>query len=262
MYYLYIDESGDPGRCLDESSNAISNSSMFFTLAGIVVNDIEKKRMESAVDRVIKKYFCGIALPQKFKLHYHSLRQKKPPYNMLSDYQRKCMADDVFEIIGSYDCTMLSVTINLRGYFQRHHRQANPKAYSLLLILDRFQRFLNEIGSKDGRVIYERFHKKERKKTEFTMKWLKLSINTWSDIRQRGGIVANVDVRNYVENGEPREHPILQVADFSAYGVWVANTTAGKSTNRWDQLTRMGKYYRFNEGAFEKGNITIGDCYT
>ena len=54
----------------------------------------------------------------------------------------------MFEIICNSPCTLLSVTIDLEAHFRRYrYLAAGPKAYAMLIMLERFQDFLTSKGS-------------------------------------------------------------------------------------------------------------------
>ena len=120
MYYLYIDESGDSGDYLDESNKVIEGSSKFFTLAGIIVDDTLKMNLDDEINSISDKYFSTILLPENFKIHYHPLRNKRYPYDKLSDNQRFQLANDMFELIKKSNCNLLSVTINLERHCRKY----------------------------------------------------------------------------------------------------------------------------------------------
>ena len=141
MYYLYIDESGDAGDYLNKNYKVIEGSSKFFTLAGVIVSDDEKDKLNNAVESIIDKYFNQTQLPEKFKLHYHPLRNRCRPYDKLSDEQRKQLADDVFDTIKESSCVLLSVTINLQRHCRKYGIPADPQAYAMLIMLEDFKIF-------------------------------------------------------------------------------------------------------------------------
>lgn len=247
MYQLYIDESGDLGDYLDERYQVIRGSSRFFTLAGIIVSDDEKKRLDDAVRLTIDRYFSGISLPHGFKLHYHPLRNKRDPYDQLSDTQRKTLADDVFDMIRKSNCALLSVTIDLKRHCNKYSIPADPQSYAILMMLERFQDFLEENGG-IGEAVYERFNKRARKRAERTMAGLRevLRFRHYKELSNISG---------HIRNGDPKTQPILQLADFFAYATWVRSTTDKKSEERWQSI--KGKYFRLDHGWYKAGNVEI-----
>ena len=166
---------------------------------------------------------------------------------MLSDVQRVQLADDMFGIIKGSDCRLLSVTINLERHCKRYVWPANPQAYAMLIMLERFQDFLEEWGA-DGRVVYERFNKRARKKAERTIKELR-EVLRFRHYKELSNIIGGV------ENGDPKMFPILQLADFFAYATWIKGTTGNASKDRWSSI--KGRYYRLDCGWYKEGNVEI-----
>ena len=247
MYYLYIDESGDAGDHLDKHNKVIEGSSKFFTLAGITVDDTLKTKLNDEINSISDRYFSKVTLPENFKIHYHPLRNKRPPYDKLSDIQRFQLANDMFELIKKSDCHLLSVTINLDRHCRKYGIPADPKAYTILILMERFQDFLEEHGG-EGRAIYEKFNKKARKKAERTIRGLKeiLRFRHYKELD---------NIRGHVENGDPKTSPILQLTDFFAYAVWIKRTTSDSANTRW--LSIKDKYYRLDYGWYKAGNVEI-----
>ncbi len=70
MYYLYIDESGDAGDHLDKHNKIIEGSSKFFTLAGIIVDNTLKAKLDDEINSTRDRYFSSIRLPENFKINY------------------------------------------------------------------------------------------------------------------------------------------------------------------------------------------------
>ena len=153
----------------------------------------------------------------------------------------------MFELIKKSDCRMLSVTINLERHCRKYGIPADPKAYAILIMMERFQDFLEEQGAQ-GRAIYEKFNKKSRKKAERTIRGLK-EVLRFRHYRELNNIRGNV------QNGDPKTSPILQLADFFAYAVWIKSTSAGASKDRW--LSVRHKYYRLDHGWYKAGNVEI-----
>ncbi len=247
MYYLYIDESGDPGNYLDKNEQKIKGSSRFFTLAGIIVNEEQKEKLNKIIKDIIGKYFKQIQLPNKFKLHYYPLRNAKQPYDKISYMHRNNLVNDVFDVIKGQECFLLSVTIDLMQHCKKYDMLVDPKSYAMLIMLERFQYFLEE-QEKEGIVIYERFNKKTRKKVERTIKKLQkmLRYQHYKELKS---------VRGHVKNGDPQKEPILQISDFFAYAVWGSHTGSRDVKNRIKSIQH--KYYNLNKGGHKSGNVII-----
>ncbi len=159
---MYVDESGDPGRPLDQDRNVIHGSSKLFTLAGIIVDGKEKDRIDTNVRDLALSFFSELVV-NTTKIHSHPLLRRAPPYDALSSLDRHHLEDGMFRIIQDSPCTLLSVTIDLVAHFDKYSFPINPKAYAMLIILERFQSSLEDKDTR-GIVKYERFNKIERKK--------------------------------------------------------------------------------------------------
>ena len=248
MYYLYIDESGDFNEYLDDTSQIINGRSKFFTLGGIIVDDDGKYYLEYYFKYILQKYFNGIKLPENFKLHYNALRQREYPFDQLEDKDRFELTNEVFnQIINTECCYLLSVTIDKEKHCKNYNRPANVLGYALLLILERFQYFLNEYGD-SGKAIYERYNSKMSKIVDRTHRWLR-SLSRFPN--------ANLEkIQSKIVNGNPKDHTILQYSDFFAYAPWIRSQTCYRLSEKYDRLKH--KYYNLDYPlSFKRGNYEI-----
>ena len=246
-YNLYIDESGGIGMYKDKKWQITNDRDKFFTLAGIIVNKDEQKSMEGKTNWVIDHYLNGKPLGKNFKLHYYDLMHKRSPYNQLSSYERRRLTDDVFKIIERWGCTLLSVTIDLEIHYGHYPHPFNPQAYAMILMQERFQSFLEEKNGV-GKVIYERFNKKMRKKMERLMVKHKdtLRVVHYKELS---------NIKGHIENGDPATQAILQLADFFAYVVQIKSISKLKKRDRWESLKH--KYFNLDGGGYKAGNVEI-----
>jgi len=247
MYYLYIDESGDPNDYLDPEGKVITGSSKFFTLGGIIVEENDRIHFENTYSTIMNRYFSNITLPTNFKLHYHPLRNKRPPYDQLQDQDRWRIPEDIFGAILSLNCNLLSVTIDLERHCQYYENPVNATAYALLLMLERFQYFVQENNS-TGIAIYERYNAKMRKRIELEQRWLQ-RIPTFPSPTDLP------DLDTTVRNGDPTKEIILQFADFFAYAPWIRQTTNHRATQKWNYI-RL-KYYNLRGSWLRTGFVEI-----
>ena len=247
MYYLYIDESGDPGGCLNSNNNVNDSSFKFLTLGGIIVNEETKKDFEIKTRDLIQKHFGNITLRENFKLHYHPLRQKKFPYDQIDDKDRWSISDSIFSWIKESDCNLLSVTINLKEHYKKYDHPINPVAYTLLVMLERFQYFLEE-NNDTGIAIYERYNAKMRKKTEMELKW----INTKPNFKLFSTFN---NIKGNVRNGDPKTEPILQMSDFFTYLPWLYFRTNREVKDRLDILE--DKFYNLHGNWKTRGFVLL-----
>lgn len=247
MYYFYIDESGDTGDFRDKKGTIIRGSSQYFTLGGIIVDDDLRIDFENKINKLVEETFYDIKLPRNFKLHYHPLRQNVYPYNLIPKKTRWSIPEQIFSWIKNSTCNLISVTIDLDKHCQKYKRPADPRAYALLLILERFQYFLKD---KDGRgiAIYEKFNAKLRKKTQFELKQLQSNTAFPNPVKIS---LSNLNVKN----GDPTKEPVLQIADFFAYLPWLKKTTNEQATTKFNTIVH--RYYNLNGKKFEKGLVEI-----
>ena len=54
-----------------------------------------------------------------------------------------------------------------------------------------------------------------------------------------------------IQNGDPLQEPILQLADFFAYATQIKYRTNGKKQRRWKSI--MKKYFNFDGSYYKKG---------
>lgn len=243
-YTLYIDESGDPGIYI-KNHPRYGSSSPFFTLAGILIAEDGVKKMEDDISAIRQKYFKLETLPPDFKLHYSRLIQNVYPYSILDGENRRRLADEMFQIIINTPCTLLSVTLDLNDHYQRYIYPADPKAYTLLIMLERFQNFLSDEQS-TGSAVYERFRHTERVRVQKTIEELSLRLSSKHHV-ELNNIVGDV------QDGDPVDQPILQLADFFAYAVQIKAVSESKKHSRW--LSVRSKYYKLDGGFYESGYV-------
>ena len=254
MYYLYIDESGDdsPPKLHELFYD---NTTRFFVVGGIIVDDAGKSRFEQSLDKIMAEYFSGISLPSNFKLHYEGLRNKrhpKFPYTLLTDAQKYEIVDKMFDAICSIDCRLVSVSINVTKHFYQYAQPASPRAYTLLALMERFQYFLQDIGAK-GEGIYEKYDRHLRHRVESVQGWL-VKIDKFPKP------VDFVNVSNRISSGEPSTHRVLQFTDFFVYTHYMKNFSKGAKADRWHSIKH--KYYNLDYfQQFKRGNYDIEYYY-
>lgn len=246
MYYFYIDESGVEGLVADPTKKNFDSD--WFTAGGIIVNDDAKQKFEHIQHTIIDDCFTskGIQLPPDFKLHYREMRQKVYPYDQLSDQERWGIANTIFDSINSIDCKLVSTTIHKPSHEANYEWSVNVRAYTLLLCLERFQYFLEDVNG-EGRAIYERFTNNLRRKMSGELYRLQ-AIPTFP-------YFTNLDkIKGKVRNGDPTREVILQFSDFFVYAPHIKLVTCHRKERRWQQI--KGKYYELN-GIWKKRGFVV-----
>lgn len=247
MFYLYIDESGDDGDYRPSQPQRKGGSSRFFTLGGIIVDNFNRERFLDVHQRIISKWFEGIQVPGNFVLHYYELREARPPFDNFSREERFAIANEVFNAIIKIDCALLSVTIDLDKHCKRYSKPVNVRAYALLIMLERFQYFLERHGH-NGEAIYEEFSSRLQKKAEIAQKWL-ATRPTFPTPTTRD------NVAKQVKHGDPLKEPMLQFADFFAYAPYIKCASNNKKTSRLDSVHH--KYFNISGAWFKRGLVEI-----
>lgn len=242
VYTLYIDESGDPGK-YKADNKIIPRSSKHFTLAGIIVQDRMIHSINVRIQNLIQKYFKSTPLNEK--LHCYPLAQNLSPYNQLPPGDGLRLMNGAFEIICDSPCWLLSATINLEKYFTKGYPYENSKAFAMLLMLERFQRFLG-LNNSAGNAIYESFGSGERRRIKRTVSALygPLHIQHYDDINQ---------ILSRMQDGDPIKEPILQLADFCAYAIFTKHESDCHKYDRWNSIKQ--KYFELDSGYYTSGNV-------
>lgn len=247
LHLLFIDDCGDDGdytvtkRRLDGKGG----SSKFFTLGGIIVD--EKNEMLFSVERsaIVEEFFNPP--PQNFKLHYEELRSKRSPYDQLGS-RVKDLADRVFFTIKKIDCNLISVTIDIEKHCRRYGVPINVRAYTLFLLLERFQYFLEDHGTQ-GRAIYEKYNSKLRHKIEKIHQW-------FIEYPNFPKITDFKNIQGIVREGDPLSEHVLQFADFFTYAPYKLCMSNGIQRCRFDEIKH--KYYNLDHMfPYKRGNYKI-----
>lgn len=251
MYTLYLDESGDEGDYDINNNNQKDGSSRYFTLGGIIVNDEVKSKFENKINEIKSKHFPHLEELHNFKLHYFELREGRYPFNSMDKSKRKKIADDVFRVIGDNEteCYLLSATIDLHKHCEQYKKgiPIKPRAYSLILIKERYQYFLEEKKSR-GKIIYEEYDNNLRKHVQYAYDYLnRTNFHFYSKLENIDGDVIN---------GNPLKEILLQFADFAVYPAYRKCKSCNTQTRRFDEISH--KYYNLNhEFKTRRGNLHV-----
>ena len=247
LYYFYIDESGVEGLVSDSKKKNLDSD--WFTTGGIIVHEKDIKKFEQVYDTIIKTCFIdkGIKLDSNFKLHYQELRQKVYPYNQITDLERYGIANTIFDFINSFDCSLISASINKVSHDAKYEWPVNVRAYTLLICLERFQFFLEEKNS-EGKAIYERLTNSLRRMITEELRQLQ-NIPNFSHLTKLDKI------KGKIINGDPTKEKILQFSDFFVYAPQIKQVTDQRSEERWNQI--KGKYYQLDSSWNRRGYVVI-----
>lgn len=200
----------------------------------MIVNEDGQRKFEEIHSNILTEYFTSrnIAIPKNFKLHYHVLRRRKPPYDKLSSVDCLAITDTVFSAICNIDCTLISVSINKRRHHEKYKNPVNVMVYVLLANMERFQFFLEDSNA-TGTAYYEEFTNRTRRKITHEIGAIH-SMTNFSDTLN--------NIRGKIKNGHPTSDVVLQFADFFVYAVNIKLATNHEKQDRWKQLEH--KYYK------------------
>ena len=229
MYTLYIDESGNDGPPDDDPHN------QWFTAGGIIVNDADVRRFDTAYEHIIAEHFTNndIALPAGFKLHYHDLRQNLKPYRSLPENDGFDVTNDIFDSIKNIDCYLVSSSADKRMCVGL----SNPfgaRTNTLFKCQERFQRFLEEHNAL-GSVVYERFSYQRRGKI----------LRDLQRLRNSSSVTVADRIRSWIMDGDPFTNRVLQFSDFFVYAPYAMRVSDCKRTRRFEEIKY--KYYNLDE---------------
>ena len=241
--YLYIDESGIPTNPLDEIGNQKPRTTRVFCLGGIIVDEEQKKFLESEHKRLLEDYFKGIELEPNFKLHYNPLRMGHTPYALIGRERSQKLEREIFCILKKSNAKLLSFTLDLFRHYQYYHTHpVNPLAFGLIIIFERLVSYMHSENRNDVNVIYEQFNKGLRELVYKEHLFLQ-------DTKFRTNLNLNKIIK-FIENGDPVKEPILQFADFWAYIPFL------KERSFLEVEDYSKQYYNFNARRND-GNVSI-----
>jgi hypothetical protein len=249
LYTLYLDESGDEGNFDTDQEEGKGGSSRYFTLGGIIVDDSIVPEFRKRMDEILLKYFPNIDYFDKFKLHYTDLRESRYPFDKMAGIKKKEIADEIFNTVNSIDCFLLSVTIDLYDHCKKysHRMPLKPRAFSLILIKERYQYFLKEKGSR-GRIIYEEYDCSLRKQVKFGYDYLnQIGFYFYTTLE---------NIEGDIIDGDPLEEVVLQFADFTVYPAYRFCKSHNRDRRRFDEISN--KYYNLNHRhKSRRGNLHV-----
>lgn len=204
MYFLYVDESGDPGY---------ESSCKHFVMLGTILHESKWKDLTAQIRVIKKKYFSGNV--DLIEMHYYNLRRAKPPFNKLTHGQRFKLAEEIFALIGSVELTLLAAVIHKEKHRLKYRFPGAPDLLAFELLAERFDMFLDRQQGKD---------KSEKGIVVFDTKtrWQDKKLRDLQDRFYRKGTSAR-QINNIIETifFVPSESSVIvQISDFCAYATF------------------------------------------
>ena len=240
MHFLYLDASGG-----DDWPPPIGSSpTKFYVLAGLAIQPEYWDNAYSEITKLIEKFFPNPNKRPK-ELHYSELVARKGVFGLLSELERKKLADEVFRITKSIKPTLFAVVIDKLKHYHKYSEPEPPKQLALRFIAPHFSKFLQR--RKDvGIMIYDTT---QARSDMFLRHFLEkarsvgIVLQTWEDpLRTQNQSDNVVESIFFLES---HLSPIIQLVDFCAYAVFCKY--------------ERGRNERFNEiySLFDRDDNTI-----
>ncbi|NTW29723.1 MAG: DUF3800 domain-containing protein [Candidatus Moranbacteria bacterium] len=140
MYVMYLDETGD------HSLVTIDPQYPIFCLAGCIF-DLEyyTSIASPGIDQVKRTHFGTDAVV----FHSYEIRKQKNAFNVLRDLaKRVSFYNDLDQIMGGLDYTIIASCIRKQSLANMYSDPNNPYSLSLIFLVERFQKFLEDRGAK------------------------------------------------------------------------------------------------------------------
>jgi len=242
MHLLYLDASGDPGW---PPPYGRSNNK-WYVLAGICLEEKTWDPVNEEFKQLVEKYFPDPST-KPGELKYSELHSGVPPYDQLSESERKQLADDIFELIIRWNPVLFATAINKKKHKERYGESAfSPVICSLRLIAPRFEKYLERIDGKGILVMDAEQSRREKKMRRLISEGRKYGIVLKSISNP---FLTNTRLPRIVEGimfVYSEDSPGIQLADFCSHATWL-HFEKSKS-DRFNQIEHLfdshqGKIY-------------------
>ncbi len=229
MQLLYLDASGG-----DDWPPPIGKSpTKFYVLTGLSITPESWDTAYQGVTGLIAKYFPD---PDKRprELHYTELIARKGRYGLLSDAQRKDLADEVFQITSRLKPTLFAVVVDKSRHYAKYSTPEHPKQLALRFLATHFSKFLQRKGEL-GLMIYDTTQGRNDAFLRVFLEKARASgmvLQTWEDpLRTQNRLNNIVESIFFLESDLS---PVIQLVDFCAYAIF-SKFEHGKK-DRYDQI--------------------------
>jgi len=227
MYFLYVDESGDPG--LDGGTD-------HYVLLGVAIVEDIVNALARELQRVVQQY----PAMRGGELHFRKLVRGEEPFDRLSKQDRWRLADDVFNTIAQADVTLFAVVVNKRRHTARYSFPRRPDLLALEFLVERFDIFLQRKKAL-GCVVYD-------SKGKAADDELRRFFDSW---RQSGTSMRRLD--NIIETvffAPSNVTRLLQVADFCAHATFLCfernnDVRFNQIKDKFDKDPETGEVYGY-----------------
>lgn len=218
MYFLYLDESGDPGW----PSPYGRSLTTWFVLAGLALEDQQWKSINEEYTKIVRKHFGPAYSSLDLKYSALTTNHPVPPYDGMSGLQKLQLADEIFNLIISAKPVLFAIAINKLEHKRKYGRAAHwPKLLAFRFMTPRFHKFLDRIDSYGIFVMDEEERKSDKK--------LKALVGQAREI----GVVlqtpfdpfrTNTHLKRIVESVlfvPSEDSPGIPLTDFCGHSIWI-----------------------------------------
>jgi len=203
-----LDAAGDVGN------PSKSGSSKYFVLAAIAIKDSLWLQAFNGVTGIIAKYFPNPSV-RPTELHYHAIRNQRPPYNTINTY---ALVDEVFDLISNLDLTLFAMVVDKLAHKNKYVTPWPYREHMLEATTNRIQMFLQR-KSDLGLYVYDR---EEQTINDELQKILARFRSKGTNFRFPTNVVESIFFA-------PSESAVpLQLVDFWAYAVFSKFEHSGK----------------------------------
>ncbi len=159
-YRLYIDETGNSD--LESSDNP---NHRFLSLSGIAIDLEYVQSTVSPKLEELKREFFRSHPDEPVILHRKDMVNQRHPFGCLSDKTIRMKFDNaLLDLLQNFDFTIFSVLVDKREYKQLYTTwQYDPYHYCLMILIERYVRFLGDKQSKGDVMVESRGGKDDRR---------------------------------------------------------------------------------------------------
>jgi len=211
-----LDASGDPGWPQPHGKS----STEWYVLGGLSFEEQLWDQANASVEQVLSRYFPSQRLGKE--LRYTRLHAGAPPYDQLTQAQRKQLADDVFNLVLNLKPVLFAVAINKSQHKNRYaDRTILPDVLALRFIAPRFHKYLERIKGRGIFVMDEEERQREKRMRQLIAESKEYGIMLKSPLRP---FLIDTRLPRIVEGimfVSSKDSPAMQLADFCTHSVWL-----------------------------------------
>lgn len=134
MFLSYIDESGKASR---------RHKSKLFVQAAFIINEDQWQFVDNEVNNLKTNFFPNLK-PEDIELHAYEITSQKRVYRTLGQAKSLSLLEDIFDLIGTIDCTLIGIVVDKTRCFA----YVDIDLWSHRLLFERLCKYLEKANSK------------------------------------------------------------------------------------------------------------------